>query len=140
MSEQENLKLARSSFDCWNAHDPERYVMLLEEKHVIESDTIPATMTGREAGREFMKTYVSAFPDLHFQIDQMLASGDFVVTQYTATGTHRGDLMGIPATHRRATVRGCTVAEIRNGKLTHDWIYWDTGTLLKQLGVLPNPK
>jgi steroid delta-isomerase-like uncharacterized protein len=98
------------------------------------------TITGREAGREFMKTYVCAFPDLHFQIDQMLASGDFVVTRWTVTGTHRGELMGIPATNRRATIRGCTVVEIRNGKLVHDRIYWDTGTLLKQLGVLPSPK
>jgi len=56
---------------------------LLDEKHVFESDTIPATITGRGAGREFMKTYVSAFPDLHFQIDQMLASGDFVATRWT---------------------------------------------------------
>ena len=140
MSEQENLKLARASFDVWNAHDPERYVKLLDEKHVFESDTIPTAMTGREAGREFMKTYVSAFPDLHFQVDQMLASGDFVVTRWTATGTHRGELMGIPATNRRATTRGCTVVEIRNGKLAHDWIYWDTGNLLRQLGVLPGAK
>ena len=97
-------------------------------------------MMGREAARKFMRRYVSAFPDLHFQINQMLPSGDFVVTQWTATGTHRGELMGIPATNRRATIRGCTVVEIWNGELTHDWIYWDTGTLLKQLGVLPSPK
>ena len=73
MPEQENLKLARASFDTWNAHDPERYVKLLDEKHVFESDTLPESMTGREAGRQFMKTYISAFPDLHFQIDQILA-------------------------------------------------------------------
>ena len=135
--EQENLKLARTSFDTWNAHDPERYVKLLDEKHVFESDAIPESMTGREAGRQFMKTYISAFPDLHFQIDQMLASGNFVVTRWTATGTHRRPLMRIPATNRRTITRGCTVAEIRNGKVVHDWIYWDTGNLLKQLGVLP---
>ena len=31
------------------------------------------------------------------------------------------------------TTRGCTVAEIKHGKLTHSWVYWDTGHLLKQL-------
>jgi hypothetical protein len=41
-------------------------VKLLDEKYVVESDTLPATLTGRDAGRQFMQMYVSAFPDLHF--------------------------------------------------------------------------
>ncbi len=137
MSDQDNLRLARESFDAWNKHDPERYVELLDEKHVFESDTIPAPLTGREAGRQFMQVYVSAFPDLRFDIDQMLASGEFVVTRWTATGTQRGQLMGIAPTNRRTTTHGCTVVEIKNGKFVHAWTYWDTGHLLRQLGVLP---
>lgn len=136
MSTQDNLKVARNVFDAWNAHDPERYVKLLDEKHVIESDTIPAAMTGRDSARQFMKIYVTAFPDLRFTIDQMLAEGDFVVTRWTATGTHRGELMGIAPTGRRTVTRGCTVGEIKNGHAVRDWVYWDTGHLLKQLGVL----
>lgn len=137
MAEQENLQLIREVFDTWNTHDPDRYVKLLDENHVFESDTIPQPLTGREAGRQFMLIYVNAFPDLHFEVPQMIASGDFVVSRWTATGTHRGELMGIPPTNRRTVTHGCTVGEIRNGKLTHEWIYWDTGHLLRQLGVLP---
>jgi steroid delta-isomerase-like uncharacterized protein len=82
-----------------------------------------------------MQMYITAFPDLHFRIDQLHASGDHVVTQYTATGTHNGDLMGIPPTRRQAEVHGCTVAEIRNGKVVRSCVYWDTGHLLRQLTV-----
>jgi predicted ester cyclase len=70
----------------------------------------------------------------------MFGNGDFVATRWTATGTHRGVLMGIPPTERRAVTHGCTVAQFRNGKGVHDWIYWDTGNLLRQLGVMPGPK
>jgi len=56
-------------------------VKLLDEKHVVESDTIPAPLTAREAGRQFMQMYVSAFPDLHFDIDQIFGEGDFVATR-----------------------------------------------------------
>ncbi len=66
-----------------------------------------------------------------------MCSGDYVVIRYTATGTHRGDLMGIAPTNRRAETHGCTIAEIKNGKIVHGWIYWDTGHLLRQLGVMP---
>jgi predicted ester cyclase len=89
---------------------------LLDENHLVESDTVPEPVRGREPYRQFMVMYLRAFPDLHFTIDQMVASGDYVVTRYTATGTHRGELQSIPPTNRHAETHGCTVAEIRNGR------------------------
>jgi predicted ester cyclase len=44
--------------------------------------------------------------------------------------------MGIPPTNRHAETHGCTVAEIKNGKAVRTWGYWDTGHLLRQLGVM----
>src|SRR5437867_8976532 len=97
----------------------------------------PAPVVGRDGYRQVMQMYLAAFPDLRFSIDQLLSSGDYAVTRYTATGTHRGDLMGIAPTNRRAETHGCTIVEIRNGKVARTWVYWDTGHLLRQLGVLP---
>ena len=102
-----------------------------------ETDTLPAPVNGRDAAGQTMRMYITAFPDLHFSVDQLLPSGDYVVTRYTATGTHRGDLMGIPPTNRRAETHGCTIAEIKNGKIVHTRAFWDTGHLLRQLGVMP---
>lgn len=137
MSEHDNVRLVQDALDAWNKHDPGRFEALLDDKHVIESDTLPAPMTGREAGRQFMQVYINAFPDLRIDNEQILASGDFVVARWTATGTHRGDLMGFAPTNRRATTHGCTVYELGNGRITREWIYWDTGHLLRQLGGLP---
>jgi steroid delta-isomerase-like uncharacterized protein len=132
---QDNVKIVRQMFDAWNAHDPDRLLKFLDEKFVSESDTNPGARAGRDAARQTMMTYVKAFPDLHFEVSQTVAEGEFVVSRWTATGTHRGDLMGIPPTNRRAVTNGCSVAQIKNGRAVHDWIYWDTGHMLKQLGV-----
>ncbi len=137
MAEQDNIRVVREAFDAWNAHDVERQLKLVDENHIVESDTIPQPTRGREGLRQFMQTYFVAFPDLHFDLDQVLGSGDFVTARWTATGTHRGDLMGVVATGRSTTTHGCTVFEIRNGKQVRLWTYWDTGHLLRQLGVLP---
>jgi steroid delta-isomerase-like uncharacterized protein len=136
MSTQENVKLVRQMFDAWNAHDPDRLLKLLDEKYVSESDTNPGARTGWEPARQFMATYLKAFPDLHLDIAQVIAEGDCVVVRWTATGTHRGELMGIAPTSRRVVTQGCSVTQIRNGKATHEWLYWDTGHLLRELGVL----
>jgi predicted ester cyclase len=68
------------------------------------------------------------------------SEGEFVTTRWTATGTRGGTLMGIPPTNRRAVTHGCTVGQFKNGKSVHDWIYWDTANLLRQLGVTPGAK
>ncbi|PYN42872.1 MAG: hypothetical protein DME00_28105 [Candidatus Rokuibacteriota bacterium] len=49
-----------------------------------------------------------------FRSTSYSSSGDYAVTRYTATGTHRGDLMGIAPTNRRAESHGCTIVEIKN--------------------------
>jgi steroid delta-isomerase-like uncharacterized protein len=137
MAEHENLRLARESIEAWSAHDPDRLTKIVDEKFVAESDTLPASVNGPQGLAQLMSVYVTAFPDLRFEIEQQLADGDFVVTRWIATGTHRGVLMGIQPTSRRAVTHGCTVSQFRNGKGVHDWIYWDSGNLLRQLGVLP---
>jgi steroid delta-isomerase-like uncharacterized protein len=139
VTEQENLQIARRVFEAWNAHDPNRYAALLDPGHVWETDTLPQTVRGRDAARQTMQMYQGAFPDLHFEIEQMLGSGNHVVTRWRVTGTHRGEFMGIAPTHRRVELHGCTVNEIKNGKSVHAWLYWDSGHLLRQLGVLSSP-
>jgi len=137
MSEQENVRLAREIIEAWNAHDPNRLAKIVDDTFIAESDTLPTPVNGPQGVAQFMGVWVTAFPDLRFEIEQQLAEGDFVVTRWLATGTHGGVLMGIAPTRRRARTRGCTVSEFRSGKAVHDWIYWDSGNLLRQLGVLP---
>lgn len=137
MAEQDNLRLARESIEAWSAHDPNRLAKIADEKFIAESDTLPAPVHGAKGLAEFMSVYITAFPDLRFEIEQQFADGDFVVTRWVATGTHRGVLMGIQPTNRQAVTHGCTVAQFKNGRGVHDWIYWDSGNLLRQLGVLP---
>jgi len=140
MSNEDNLRIARQSFEAWNAHDPNRLLALLADDFMSDSDNLPAPTRGREAHRQVVEMYIRAFPDLHFEIEQMLPSGDYVVTRWLATGTHKGELMGIPPTNRRGEgVHGCSIAEMKGGKIKRDWVYWDTATLLRQLGVMPAP-
>ena len=138
MAEQDNLRFARQGFDAWNAHDPDAFISMVADDFVSESDTLPAPLRGRDGARQSMQMYIEAFPDLHFDIQQMIASGDYVVTRWHGTGTHKGELMGIPPTGRRGEgIQGCTVTEYKGGKLVHEWVYWDVATLLRQIGVLP---
>jgi steroid delta-isomerase-like uncharacterized protein len=131
-------QIVREMVDAWNAHDPDGVARYVSGDFVSESDTLPGPLRGPEGVRQEVQMYVRAFSDLHFEVEQILVSGDFVTMRWTATGTHDGELMGIPPTSKRVVTHGCTVEEVKNGTATREWVYWDTGNLLRQIGILPS--
>ncbi len=97
------------------------------------------TMQGLEAFKQFVSAYLTAFPDLHFTIEDQIAEEDKTTLRYTARGTHRGDLMGIPPTGKQVTVTGIFITRWANGKAEESWLNFDALGMLQQLGVVPAP-
>jgi len=94
----------------------------------------------REGLKRSCQAYRVAFPDLTFQIHDLIGEGDKVVVRWTAVGTHKGPLMGAKATGKRPSISGITVTEFRNGRCFRAWSEWDSLHLLQEVGVLPIPK
>lgn len=83
--------------------------------------------------------YRAAFPDVQSTIEDTIAEGDKVVTRWTARGTHRGALMGIPPTGKELTVTGMGILRIEGGRIMEAWGIFDQFGMLQQIGVIPTP-
>jgi steroid delta-isomerase-like uncharacterized protein len=83
---------------------------------------------------EFVGEFRRAFPDFHDTIDDQIAEGDKVVTRFTSTGTHRGPLMGLQPSNKRATWMGIVIDRIEEGKIVEEWVSWDLFGMMQQLG------
>ncbi|HEV8711598.1 MAG TPA: ester cyclase [Candidatus Binatia bacterium] len=79
----------------------------------------------------------TAFPDVHFTLEDVLAEGNKVVARWTFRGTHEHDFMGVPPAGKRATVMGIAIYRVADEKIAEAWVAWDTGGLLRQLGAAP---
>jgi steroid delta-isomerase-like uncharacterized protein len=79
----------------------------------------------------------TAFPDGRFTVEDLLADGEKVVSRFTATGTHKNDFMGIPATGKAITVTGIDILQFADGKAVEHWGEIDGLGMMQQLGVLP---
>ena len=99
--------------------------------------TLPGLPPGPEGSKMLVMVYRNAIPDIHFTIDEQIAEGDKVVTRWTGHGTHKGELAGIPATGKSATVTGMGVDRIVNGKIVESWGLFDQFGMMQQLGVIP---
>ena len=77
----------------------------------------------------------TAFPDLHFEADDLLAEGDKTAARYHGRATHLGPFNGIPATGKYVTMTGIDVFRVRDGRIQEAWIESDYLTLMQQIGV-----
>ena len=99
---------------------------------------LPGLPSGPEGTKMLITAYRNAFPDLHFTIDEQIAEGNTVVTRWTAQGTHKGELAGLPPTGKPATVVGMGVDRVENGKIVESWGLFDQFGMMQQLGVIPS--
>ena len=137
MSTEDNKTLARRAIEEGN----QRNWAVLDELFVPDFVYHQASMTiqGLEPYKQFLSVYLTAFPDLHLTIEDMIAEGDTVVVRQTASGTHQGDLMGIPPTDKQITVSGIAIIRVANGKVVEEWFNSDALGMMQQLGVIPMP-
>ena len=141
VGDQQKINIALTTIDAFNSHRLDSSRSVLADNYVVEAPGTPGPLD-RERGLAYNQTFLDAFPDLHFDVTHAISQGDFVVVQWVGTGTHSGRLVApnggvLEPTNRRARVMGCTVSEIKQGKIVHDWVYWDMTSLLGQLGKMP---
>jgi steroid delta-isomerase-like uncharacterized protein len=114
--------------------------LALLEKYVA-SDYIEHTdgYQGVEPFAQQIAAFRAGFPDLHVSIEDVLTAGDRFASRTTVTGTHTGDLMGMPATGKRISVEAVDIGRIENGQAKERWGGLNMFSMLSQLGVIPAP-
>ena|SRR3990172_3373700 len=144
MSELDNIRIAEKLFDAINAHNlnlGDSY-QAVEYKFVGPGTDNNGGALNRDQAKAYTQGFITGFPDLHFELIQKIAQGEYVVINWVGSGTHTGPLSTptgdtLPATGKRAVVAGSTTYQIINGKAVKGWTYWDMVSLLSQLGMMP---
>ena len=146
MTAQENMALSRSLADLYNTRhsDPEwleKTLAAFAADSTFTNVPLGITLPGRDGYKQFVMFFAEAFPDSKIEITNLFATEDQVVLEYTGRGTNTGPLhlpMGdVPATGRQGELRICDVTQARDGKIISYHSYYDTMTLLQQLGLVP---
>jgi len=129
---ENKLLVLRVKAQFWNGKD----INGLDETHHASAfgnnPAIPGPAT-YESYRAAALMYQTAFPDLHIQVDAIFAEGDKVVVRWTATGTQRGELMGIPASGKKVKYTGITIYRVADGKIAESWWAFDAFGLVQQI-------
>ena len=103
----------------------------------VDHEPHPEGDRGPESMRALITMLRTAFPDLHFEIEHLVAEGDTVAGRLTMTGTHEGLLMSMPPTGRSVRQNHMHFVRFRDGKAIEHWGVRDDMTMLQQLGIKP---
>ena len=94
--------------------------------------------TDREASKRAIEQYRNAFPDLKFEVDDVIADGDKVVVRWHATGTFENELMGFSPNHEPGQpIEGIGIDRFEDGKIAEAWGQWDTLQFMRDIGAIP---
>ncbi len=135
----DNVSVARGQYDDWNERDFDR----LADAFAADSEIVLMgsgnTFRGPDGARQYNESWADGFPDGRVTVDNIVSSGDVVVVEFTGRGTHTGTLVSsagsIPATDRSVTLKLCDILEFADGKIRRQRTYFDTGSLMAQLGL-----
>jgi steroid delta-isomerase-like uncharacterized protein len=111
------------------------------DPQLIDHNPVPGLPPTLEGFKMAIGGYHQAFPDLEFADGpHVIVEGDTAATRWTAAGTHKGDMMGIPPTGKRIRVEGMNFYRLANGRITEVWTQFDGVGMLQQLGAMPSPE
>ncbi len=92
---------------------------------------------GPEDEKELLSSVADAFPDWRWDVQEMLAVDDKVITRYVARGTHKGEFMGVAPTGKEVAFTGINITRLEGGKIVESWGNSDQLGWMRQIGVVP---
>ena len=120
---EENKAIAHSSWEIFNQNKPD----LIDEMYTpdLVLNEPDKALQGSEEAKQFVSTFLEAFPDLQVTVEDEIAEGDKVVTRWTIRGTHQGELMGIAPTDKQIELKGITIHRFEGDKIVEEWERYD---------------
>jgi len=105
----------------------------------VDHNALPGQKPGLEGLKDAYRMFSSAFSELWYTFEALVAEGDLVAGRGVIQGKHTGNFMGLPATNKVVHWTGTRTFRLRDGKVTDGWIDLDLFGLMMQLGAIPMP-
>jgi steroid delta-isomerase-like uncharacterized protein len=129
------LLFGRLYNSVWNERRLEYIDQVIAQTHALGDPSVSGAAVGPAAYRRQVERFLSGLPDLKFTVDDTISEKDKMVVAWTITGTHKGELLGVPPTDKKVSFNGITINLIAGGKILESTVIWDRLALLGQLGV-----
>ncbi|AXY73105.1 ester cyclase [Paraflavitalea soli] len=136
--EAQNKKIIQRYYgEVWNQGRLGVLDELLDPQYINHTPSVPNPPAGPAGLKPIVAAIRRAFPDLHYEIKDIVVNDSMAVARVVMTGTQLDSLFNLPPTGRKIRVNQMNIEKVRNGKIVEHWRVTDELTLMKQLGFVP---
>lgn len=140
MSTEQNKATVRRVYDEVVNRGNMTLIEELWSPDYVNHAAAPGTPPTRDSLRAYFTALRTAFPDIHYRVDDTIAEGDKVVIRTTVTGTMKGDFSGMAASGKSASWEEIHITKFKDGKVASHWSLVDQLKMLQQLGFAEAPR
>ena len=124
---------------AWNSHDVDKILPFHTDDCIYEDVATGNVSRGKEELKAYISNTFAIFADFKLEVKSSFVAGDWRGAEWIMSGTHTGDIPGIPTTGKSFSVRGASINEMQEGKIKRTSDYWNQVSFLQQVGLLPEP-
>ncbi|WP_217575071.1 ester cyclase [Streptomyces sp. GbtcB7] len=122
----------------WNSHDVTKILDHFVEDCAYEDAALGVTNRGHDDLRRFLEAFFHSYPNVEFTVTSVFGAEGAIAWEWKMDGNYEQmGHNGMPATGQRISLRGVSITEVTDGKITRNTDYWNFASIMKQLGVLP---
>jgi steroid delta-isomerase-like uncharacterized protein len=138
MSVEQNKAVIRRYIEVgWSTGDMSAVAEAVAPEYRRHQPNMVMPVESEKELEQLIEMYRAGIPDLDIKVQHIVAEGDWVVTRALCTGTHTGELAGIPPTGKSLAVTASDIFQMADGKVVESWHNLDDLGLLQQIGIIP---
>lgn len=140
MATPDNVQLIHNFYQALNQNHHEQALACFDSNAEFVMMSMPEEpMRGMQQIQQAFEGWTKAFPQLKYELKNVVGAGEYVISESYGQGTHDGPMEGpegvLNPTHRKINVPSCDVFKVVNGKIVSWRCYWQTDLMMKQLGL-----
>lgn len=135
--EQRNIAALQQMLTAFNTRNAPGMLAVFNEDMEWLDVPMERSYRGHPEVEAFLENLFVAFPDVTYELTDVVAEGEKLAAKFTMHATHLGPFYGIPATGRRIELPCLSIIEMRDAKFVYDHCYFDSGQCLRQMGLFP---
>lgn len=136
MMPEQNKDIIRCFFDeLVNKGNHNLTDRFINANFVAHDPNFPEDLQGPEGFTRVLKEVRRAFSEIFFEIDYVIAEGNFVACRWIAQGLHRKEFLGLPPAAKLVLISGLFLFRFSEAQIVELWIGWSPRELERQAEV-----
>jgi len=141
LTAQDHTTMIHAFYDAFNRREMDKVLALVSRDVKWSNLAFNKDYTGHSGYRDFLGNWTTSMPDCKVEVVNVIVGEEWAAVECIGRGTHTGPLVGpqgsIPATQKKVDLKFCEVLKLKDGEIMEGRVYFDSATLLRQLGAQP---